>query len=92
MPDEVLAERIGDVNIFARVVPEQKLRLVQAPKANGEIVAMTGDGVNDSPGPESGQYRYRHGRQGFDVAREARRWCCWTTIFIDCRGGQAGPA
>jgi Ca2+-transporting ATPase len=49
MSDEVLANRVKTVNLFARMVPEQKLRLVQALKANGEVVAMTGDGVNDAP-------------------------------------------
>ncbi|HWP67707.1 MAG TPA: HAD-IC family P-type ATPase, partial [Rectinemataceae bacterium] len=49
MDDAELAARIRDVSIFARAVPEQKLRLVQALKANGEVVAMTGDGANDSP-------------------------------------------
>ena len=48
MSDEELRERIKTVNIFARVVPEQKLRLVNAFKENGEIVSMTGDGVNDA--------------------------------------------
>ncbi|MHB1325719.1 MAG: cation-translocating P-type ATPase [Thermoleophilia bacterium] len=71
MPDEVLAERIGDVNIFARVVPEQKLRLVQALKANGEIVAMTGDGVNDSPALKAANIGIAMGGRGSDVAREA---------------------
>jgi Ca2+-transporting ATPase len=49
MTDAELQRRITYVNIFARVVPEQKLRLVAALKADGEIVAMTGDGVNDAP-------------------------------------------
>ena len=49
MSDEDLRRHIGHVAIFARVVPEQKLRLVNAFKANGEVVAMTGDGVNDAP-------------------------------------------
>ena len=49
MPPEKLQQRIKDVNIFSRVVPEQKLVIVNALKANGDIVAMTGDGVNDAP-------------------------------------------
>ncbi|HEU0187935.1 MAG TPA: HAD-IC family P-type ATPase [Gallionellaceae bacterium] len=49
MDDATLRERIRHSNIFARMVPEQKLRLVNALKANGEVVAMTGDGVNDAP-------------------------------------------
>lgn len=49
MTDEELSSKISNINIFARAVPEQKLRLVKALKANGEIVAMTGDGVNDAP-------------------------------------------
>jgi len=49
MSEEEVSRKIHDVSVFARMVPEQKLRLVQALKANGEIVAMTGDGVNDAP-------------------------------------------
>src|SRR6185503_4433077 len=49
LSDEQLRERVRRVNLFARVVPEQKLRLVRALKANDEVVAMTGDGVNDAP-------------------------------------------
>jgi Ca2+-transporting ATPase len=71
MSDEVLRERIQDVNVFARVVPEQKLRLVNAFKSNGEIVSMTGDGVNDAPALKSANIGIAMGGRGTDVAREA---------------------
>ncbi|MCL5405373.1 MAG: cation-translocating P-type ATPase [Deltaproteobacteria bacterium] len=71
MDDLTLQERIKSVNIFARVVPEQKLRLVNALKANGELVAMTGDGVNDAPALKAADIGIAMGARGTDVARES---------------------
>ena len=71
MDDATLRERIRRSNIFARMVPDQKLRLVNALKANGEVVAMTGDGVNDAPALKAAHIGIAMGAHGTDVAREA---------------------
>lgn len=69
--DLELRQKIREATIFARIVPEQKLRIVEALKANGEIVAMTGDGVNDAPALKAADIGVSMGERGTDVAREA---------------------
>lgn len=71
MDDLQLRERVKSVNVFARMIPEQKLRLVESLKANGEITGMTGDGVNDAPALRAAHIGIAMGQRGTDVARES---------------------
>jgi Ca2+-transporting ATPase len=71
LSSDQLRERVRSVNVFARVLPEQKLGLVEAFKSGGDVVAMTGDGVNDAPALKAAHIGIAMGGRGTDVAREA---------------------
>jgi Ca2+-transporting ATPase len=71
MPDEVLRDKLKQFQIYCRVMPEQKLRIVNLLKQSGAIVAMTGDGVNDAPALKAAHIGIAMGQRGTDVARES---------------------
>lgn len=92
MSDEELRERVKTVSIFSRVIPEHKMRIVKAFQENGEIVAMTGDGVNDAPALKYADIGIAMGKRGSEVAREAADLILmddnFTTIVETVRDGR----
>lgn len=92
MTDEELREEVKSVSIFSRVIPEHKMRIVKAFRENGEVVAMTGDGVNDAPALKYADIGIAMGKRGSEVSREAADLILmddnFTTIVETVRDGR----
>jgi Ca2+-transporting ATPase len=87
MSDAELSACIEQTTVFARIMPEQKLRIVETFKAKGEVVAMTGDGVNDAPSLKAAHIGIAMGNRGTDVAREAASIVLLQDDFISIVAG-----
>ena len=82
MTDDQLREKVATTSVYARVSPTHKLRIARQFIERGEIVAMTGDGVNDAPALKAAHIGVAMGRTGTDVAKEAApTWCSRTTTL-----------